>query len=178
MMNTMMTETLLTGTARKGELPGWQAAGKTGTSQDYRDAWFIGYTSRLTTGIWLGNDDSSPTKKASGGSLPVEIWSRFMKVAMAGQPPTPLPGGTIHGAPVAAPMAAAANASLPNSLFGIPLPDLGGRDASVAAIVPRPAGRTPTTSRAGSAILCPAPPVRRARRPAAGRGAATLRPRA
>ncbi len=136
MMNTMMTETLLTGTARKGELPGWQAAGKTGTSQDYRDAWFIGYTSRLTTGIWLGNDDNSPTKKASGGSLPVEIWSRFMKVAMAGQPPTPLPGGTAHGAPVAPPTAPAATASLPNSLFGIPLPDLGGRDAPVAAIVP------------------------------------------
>ena len=136
MMNTMMTETLLTGTARKGELPGWQAAGKTGTSQDYRDAWFIGYTSRLTTGIWLGNDDNSPTKKASGGSLPVEIWSRFMKVAMAGQTPTPLPGGTAHGAPVAPPTAPAATASLPNSLFGIALPDVGGRDPPVAAIVP------------------------------------------
>ena len=44
MMNTMMQETLLTGTARKAELPGWQAAGKTGTSQDFRDAWFVGYT--------------------------------------------------------------------------------------------------------------------------------------
>ena len=137
MMNTMMTETLLTGTARKGDLPGWQAAGKTGTSQDYRDAWFIGYTSRLTTGIWLGNDDSSPTKKASGGSLPVEIWSRFMKVAMAGSPPTPLPGGTAHGAPVAAPAAPAATASLPSSLFGIPLPSLGGRDTPTAAVTPR-----------------------------------------
>ena len=136
MMNTMMTETLLTGTARKGELPGWQAAGKTGTSQDYRDAWFIGYTSRLTTGVWLGNDDSSPTKKASGGSLPVEIWSRFMKVAMAGQPPTPLPGGTAHGAPVAAPAGPQATAGLPASLFGIPLPDLGGRDTPVAAATP------------------------------------------
>ncbi len=133
MMNTMMTETLLTGTARKGELPGWQAAGKTGTSQDYRDAWFIGYTSRLTTGIWLGNDDSSPTKKASGGSLPVEIWSRFMKVAMAGTPPTPLPGGTAHGAPVAAPEAPTAPvAPLPPSVFGIPLPDVGGHSARVA----------------------------------------------
>ena len=91
MMNTMMTETLLTGTARKGEVPGWQAAGKTGTSQDWRDAWFIGYTSRLITGVWLGNDDSTPTRKVSGGNLPVEIWSRFMKEALAGQSPTPLP---------------------------------------------------------------------------------------
>ncbi len=101
MMNTMMTETLLSGTARKGEIPGWQAAGKTGTSQDWRDAWFIGYTGRLVTGVWLGNDDASPTKKASGGTLPVAIWSRFMREAMAGQTPMPLPLGTLHDAPTA-----------------------------------------------------------------------------
>ena len=60
MMNAMMQETLLTGTARKAELPGWQAAGKTGTSQDWRDAWFVGYTARLVTGVWFGNDDGTP----------------------------------------------------------------------------------------------------------------------
>jgi penicillin-binding protein 1A len=92
MMNAMMQETLLTGTARKAELPGWQAAGKTGTSQDFRDAWFVGYTNAMIAGVWLGNDDSSPTKKVSGGNLPVEVWSRFMKVAHQGVPPTPLPG--------------------------------------------------------------------------------------
>jgi penicillin-binding protein 1A len=79
MMNAMMHETLVSGTARHADLPGWQAAGKTGTSQDFRDAWFVGYTSRLVTGIWLGNDDATPTKKATGGGLPVDIWSRFMK---------------------------------------------------------------------------------------------------
>lgn len=84
MMNTMMQETLLSGTARKAEIPGWTAAGKTGTSQDFRDAWFIGYTSNLVTGVWLGNDDNSPTKKATGGGLPVEVWSRFMKAAHQG----------------------------------------------------------------------------------------------
>jgi penicillin-binding protein 1A len=91
MMNTMMQETLLSGTARKAELPGWQAAGKTGTSQDFRDAWFIGYTSHLVTGVWLGNDDNSPTKKATGGGLPVEIWTRFMKAAHQGVQPQPIP---------------------------------------------------------------------------------------
>ena len=121
MMNTMMTETLATGTARKGEIPGWQAGGKTGTSQDWRDAWFVGYTSRLVTGVWLGNDDSSPTRKASGGSLPVEIWSRFMKEAMAGEVASPLPYGLAHGAPAASAPPASAP-SLPTSLFGIPLP--------------------------------------------------------
>jgi penicillin-binding protein 1A len=94
MMNQMMQETLLTGTARKAELPGWQAAGKTGTSQDWRDAWFLGYTSYLVAGVWLGNDDNSPTKKVSGGNLPVEIWSRFMKAAHEGVPVAGLPVGT------------------------------------------------------------------------------------
>ena len=92
MMNAMMHETLVGGTARHADLPGWVAAGKTGTSQDYRDAWFIGYTSHLVTGIWLGNDNDSPTKKATGGGLPVDIWSRFMKTAHRGIAPTALPG--------------------------------------------------------------------------------------
>ena len=51
-MNTMMQETLISGTARKAEIPGWPAAGKTGTSQDFRDAWFVGYTANLVTGVW------------------------------------------------------------------------------------------------------------------------------
>ncbi len=86
MMNDMMQETLITGTARKAELPGWQAAGKTGTSQDFRDAWFVGYTSYLVAAVWLGNDDDSPTKKVSGGNLPVEVWSRFMKARARRRP--------------------------------------------------------------------------------------------
>src|SRR6476620_4000385 len=91
MMNAMMQETLLSGTARKAEIPGWVAAGKTGTSQDFRDAWFIGYTSNLVTGVWLGNDDNSPTKKATGGGLPVEVWTRFMRSAHQGVPVAGLP---------------------------------------------------------------------------------------
>lgn len=91
MMNTMMRETLISGTAKKAEIPGWPAAGKTGTSQDYRDAWFIGYTASLVTGVWLGNDDNSPTKKATGGGLPVEVWSRFMRTAHEGVPVANLP---------------------------------------------------------------------------------------
>jgi penicillin-binding protein 1A len=92
MMNQMMQETLLTGTARKAELPGWPAAGKTGTSQDFRDAWFVGYTAHLVTGVWLGNDDGSPTHKTTGGGLPVEIWSKLMKTAHQGIAVAGLPG--------------------------------------------------------------------------------------
>jgi penicillin-binding protein 1A len=101
MMNAMMAETLTIGTAHKAALPGWPAAGKTGTSQDFRDAWFIGYTAHLVTGVWLGNDDGTPTKKVTGGGLPVDIWSRFMRGAHQGAPVANLPsapsGGVFSG---------------------------------------------------------------------------------
>ena len=94
MMNAMMAETLTIGTAQRATLPGWPAAGKTGTSQDFRDAWFIGYTAHLVTGVWLGNDDGTPTKHVTGGSLPVEIWSRVMRGAHQGVPVASLPGAS------------------------------------------------------------------------------------
>jgi penicillin-binding protein 1A len=108
MMNSMLEQTLQKGgTAEKADLPGWQAAGKTGTSQDWRDAWFIGYTSDLIAGVWLGNDDNEPTKKSSGGNLPVEIWSRFMKAALQGVPVTGLPSGEWRSPEVPSPDATA-----------------------------------------------------------------------
>ncbi|HVY58551.1 MAG TPA: penicillin-binding protein 1A [Xanthobacteraceae bacterium] len=118
MMNAMMRETLLSGTARHADLPGWPAAGKTGTSQDFRDAWFIGYTAHLVTGIWFGNDDSSPTRKATGGGLPVEVWSRFMKVAHQGVPVADLPGAPV--ASFAPPPAALPPANIPMSAAPAP----------------------------------------------------------
>jgi penicillin-binding protein 1A len=135
MMNTMMQETLISGTARKAEIPGWTAAGKTGTSQDFRDAWFIGYTANLVTGVWLGNDDNSPTKKATGGGLPVEVWTRFMKAAHQGVPVASLPNAQGSGAfgnlaqvvsQIAAPSAPSARAPAP----AVPLP-VGGPNRAV-----------------------------------------------
>ena len=101
MMNGMMRETLLTGTGRKADVPGWEVAGKTGTTQDFRDAWFVGYSSRLVAAVWLGNDDNSPMKRVSGGGLPSEIWGRFMRTALAGAQPLPLPGGLWRVSPEA-----------------------------------------------------------------------------
>ena len=100
MMNSMLHEAIASGTARHADLPVWPAAGKTGTSQDYRDAWFVGYTSHMVTGIWLGNDDNSPTRKAVGGGLPVDIWSRFMRAAHQGVTPSGLPGAGGGGSPI------------------------------------------------------------------------------
>lgn len=91
-MNQMMQETLLTGTAKRASIPNWPAGGKTGTSQDFRDAWFVGYTGALVTGVWLGNDDSSPTKKASGSNMPVDVWNKFMRAAHENLQVVDLPG--------------------------------------------------------------------------------------
>ena len=131
MMNSMMQETLLTGTARKAEVPGWPAAGKTGTSQDFRDAWFIGYTGHLVAGVWLGNDDNSPTRKITGGGLPVTVWSKFMRAAHQGVPAVGLPG--LSSAPPTAgllpPFGAARNtppAPVPNPGPPRPTPASGG----------------------------------------------------
>ncbi len=90
---------MLTGTARKAEIPNWDAAGKTGTTQDYRDAWFVGYTATLVTGVWFGNDDDLPMKKVTGSGLPAEVWNRFMRAALAGSPPVPLPAAPWEHAP-------------------------------------------------------------------------------
>ncbi|WP_051231913.1 transglycosylase domain-containing protein [Kaistia adipata] len=99
MMNSMMTDTLQRGTGRKAAIPGWQAAGKTGTTNDSKDAWFVGYTSNLTAGVWLGNDDSKPTKRMTGGSLPAQIWQRFMTEAHKGVTVAALPGNYAYRDP-------------------------------------------------------------------------------
>jgi penicillin-binding protein 1A len=170
MMNQMMQETLQTGTARKAELPGWQAAGKTGTSQDWRDAWFLGYTSYLVAGVWLGNDDNSPTKKVSGGNLPVEIWSRFMKAAHEGVPVAALPVGTWRSAE--APSSDASPAPPPN-LTGSQI-GTGGRGGRPPQPAPPPENFTPQARAVGprgapgaNADGGPVPP---AEIPNAGRG--------
>jgi penicillin-binding protein 1A len=90
-MNAMMAETMVDGTARKAAFA-WPAAGKTGTSQNSRDAWFVGYTANLTTGVWFGNDDGTPMKKVTGGALPAMAWHEFMVAAHEGVPMARLPG--------------------------------------------------------------------------------------
>ena len=96
-LNDMMNAVIVYGTGKRAALPDQPAAGKTGTTQDFRDAWFVGYTSHLTAGVWIGNDDGKPMNRATGGSLPAEIWNQVMRVAHEGQAPKPLPGTVITG---------------------------------------------------------------------------------
>src|SRR4029079_714958 len=91
-MNHMMRAVVTDGTGRSAQFGDFEIAGKTGTSQDYRDAWFIGYTAHYIAGVWAGNDDNSPTRKMTGGSIPAAIWKDVMEQAHAGLANLPLPG--------------------------------------------------------------------------------------
>lgn len=92
-MNDMLRATLVSGTGKRAALPDHPAAGKTGTSQEFRDAWFVGYTAYLTAGVWIGNDNGAPMNNVRGGTLPAEIWRQIMTVAHQGLPPRALPDG-------------------------------------------------------------------------------------
>lgn len=93
-MNDMLGTALSDGTGRRAAIPPHVAAGKTGTSQGFRDAWFIGYTAYFTAGVWVGNDDGAPMNRVVGGALPAELWRAIMLGAHAGKPPLPLNGAS------------------------------------------------------------------------------------
>ncbi len=95
-MNDMLKTAVEVGTGRGAQIGGWDMGGKTGTSQESRDAVFVGYTSAIVTGVWLGNDDNKGTR-LSGGNVPAAIWSEFMTKALAGRTPNPIPGGSYAG---------------------------------------------------------------------------------
>lgn len=91
-MNQMLNQVIEAGTARRAQLPGISAAGKTGTTQAYRDAWFIGYTGRYTASVWYGNDDFTSTANLTGGRLPAMTWQSIMELAHRDASVPALPG--------------------------------------------------------------------------------------
>ena len=91
MLTWMMTQVIEDGTGGRARLPDRQAAGKTGTTQAARDAWFIGYTADYVAGVWMGYDDNSPLTGVTGGGLPAEIWREVMTRVHQGVPPRALP---------------------------------------------------------------------------------------
>lgn len=101
-MNTMLARVPEQGTGKRAALAGIRSAGKTGTTNSYRDAWYVGYTGDLVAGIWFGNDDYTPSRQMTGGSLPAMAWRQAMSAAQKGAAGKPIPGldGSL-GRPVA-----------------------------------------------------------------------------
>jgi penicillin-binding protein 1A len=98
-MHQMMRGVLTFGTGTKAAVPGYDLAGKTGTTSDFKDAWFCGYTGNLTAVVWLGRDDGSAMRGITGGSAPAEAWRGFMTVALRRLPITAIPPGRPAPAP-------------------------------------------------------------------------------
>lgn len=87
----MMSRVIEDGTGTRARIPGWQAAGKTGTTQAARDAWFIGFTADYVAGVWMGYDDNTPLKGVTGGGIPADVWREVMVRVHEGLTAAPLP---------------------------------------------------------------------------------------
>ncbi|WP_449230557.1 transglycosylase domain-containing protein [Azospirillum doebereinerae] len=115
------------------------AAAKSGTTQDYHDAWFVGFTADLVAGVWLGNDNNDAMKKVTGGTLPAKLWQGFMMDAHAGRPPRPLPG--LDGAPAwAVPVASADGARPAGPAPAAPAAHAPRADSGIGSLIDKLAG--------------------------------------
>ncbi len=100
-MNQMLRQVIISGTGTHAAIAGYDLAGKTGTTSDYRDAWFIGYTGGFVTAVWLGRDDNTSMKKVTGGGAPAGVWRAYMAAALPRLKTQPIPGGVIEPPPLA-----------------------------------------------------------------------------
>jgi penicillin-binding protein 1A len=130
-MNQMLRQVIAVGTGGRANVPGYDLAGKTGTTSDYRDAWFIGYTGGFVTAVWVGRDDNTPMRKVTGGTVPAGIWKTFMSSALPRLKVQPIPGG------------AAPPPTQPD-----PIGDILSGGAATPAETPGPAAETPQTETA------------------------------
>ncbi len=158
-MAEMMSHVVEEGTARRAQLDGIPTAGKTGTTNAYRDAWFVGYTGNFTCAVWYGNDDYSPTNRMTGGSLPAQTWHDIMEVAHQGIEVKELPGA---GAGKARPqLAAAAARQNPDASPGPP-PVLTRRGADVLIRIEKMMDDARATRPTSANDPAPKPPASRA----------------
>ncbi len=132
-MNQMMRQVLVSGSGGGARVAGYDLAGKTGTTSDYRDAWFVGYTGGFVAAVWVGKDNNTPMRAVTGGTFPARIWRSFMTGALPRLHVSNIPGG--EPAPLAAPSS------------GDPIGDLLEGGAS-SAPPPAPPGQTaPNTAK-------------------------------
>jgi len=87
----MMQSVVTGGTGTRARIWGYHIAGKTGTTDDWRDAWFLGYTPNIVTGVWIGNDDNSEMHRVTGGRYPAVIWHDYMEIVLEGMEDVPFP---------------------------------------------------------------------------------------
>ncbi|WP_374579085.1 transglycosylase domain-containing protein [Phenylobacterium sp.] len=92
-LNRMLRGVVASGTGTRAAIAGYDLAGKTGTTSDYKDAWFAGYTGGFTAVVWMGNDNGAPMKRVTGGAAPAELWRGFMASALKRAPAQPIPAG-------------------------------------------------------------------------------------
>jgi len=132
-MNQMMRQVLTSGTGTRARVPGYDLAGKTGTTSDYRDAWFVGYTGGFVAAVWVGRDDNTPMRRVTGGGAPAAVWQAFMARTLPRLKAEPIPGGfatpasgedpigdLLEGQPEAAP---SPDPTPPTGTSGTPGPD-------------------------------------------------------
>jgi penicillin-binding protein 1A len=98
-LNRMLRQVIASGTGARAAIPNYDLAGKTGTTSDYRDAWFCGYSGGFAACAWMGRDDNQPMRRITGGIAPVEIWKSYMTVALKRIPPVAIPAGQLPPPP-------------------------------------------------------------------------------